>query len=267
MIEQSIHQLSHADAEMRYEAARTLGASRDERAVDPLLAAMTDENAKVQYACVSGLVKLAANRAANPIVDLLLADPDSRLWELLKLNVGMRLRAGILNMVERGDTNLADRLMAALENGALDEQQQAFIVRLVGRTGDERYVEPLIDVLIQDTPTMQTAAAEALGWIGDQRALSPLLLFMTDEENTLREVATEALGRLRDPRAVEPLLAALEDENEWVRRAAAEGLGLLGDKRAMEPLVKALEDEAVMVQDAAFDSIRQLSDDSYNIML
>lgn len=267
MIEQMIEQLNHADPTLRFEAAKQLGASGNERAVLPLIDLLADDNAKVQYAAFSGLVKLGDARAAEPMVNLLLTDPDNRLWELIKLGIGSRLRAGLLDLIQSGDDAMADRLTAALDNDMLDEQQQAFVLRLLGRTQDTRAVELLIDRLIQDTPTIQGAAAEALGYIGDARAVSPLLLFLQEDESTLREVATEALGRLGDSRAVPQVLERLEDDNEWVRRAACVSLGQLGDKRAMEALSRRLQDETVMVQDAAFEAIKQLSDTNYTMTL
>lgn len=267
MLEQTIALLSHAEPDVRYEAAQTLGRSNDRRAVAPLAQTLADENAKVQYAALSGLVRLKDAAAAGPILDLLLGDPDNRLWELLKLSVGLRLRTGILDMMTPGDTALADRLTGALAGEALDEPQQAFVVRLLGRTQDVRAVDMLIDRLMHDTATVQTAAAEALGYIGDARAVGPLLLFLGEDSGALREVAAEALGRLGDARAVEPLMAALADGDEWVRRAACAALGRLGDPRAVAPLAEALRDEAVMVQDAAFEAIKQLSDASYNVIL
>lgn len=265
MFEQTIVELTHVNPEVRFEAARRLGESKDERGVTPLIKVLPDDNAKVQYAAFSALIKIGSSEAALPMIDSLLADPNSRVWDLLKLNVGMRLRNGLLDMVPRGDQAVADQLTTAAANKAFDEQQRAFMVRLLGRTADTRQVEPLIDTLIGDTQWMQGAAAEALGWIGDTRAVEPLLMFLSEGEpsDALRELAAEALGRIGDARAVEPLIAALEDTNEWVRRAAAEALGELGDRSAIEPLARALQDETVMVQDAAFEALKKLSYGSY----
>jgi len=265
MFEQTIAELTHVNPDVRYEAARKLGEAQDERAVTPLINTLPDDNSKVQYAAFSALIKIGASEAAVPMIDALVSAPNSRVWDLLKLNVGMRLRNGLLDMIPRGDLQLADQLTEAAENEAFDEQQRAFMIRLLGRTADSRQVEKLIDMLIGDTDWMQGAAAEALGWIGDARAVSPLLLFLSEGEpsDALRELAAEALGRIGDTRAVEPLIAALEDTNEWVRRAAAEALGNLGDRSAIEPLARALQDEVVMVQDAAFDALKKLSYGSY----
>src|SRR5215510_3898449 len=122
-LELLVQQLQHTDPQMRFDAAQKLGASNDTRAVEALAAALPDANAKVQYAAFSGLVKLGDARAASKMIDLLLGTPHSRVWELMKLNIGLRLRAGLLDMVTRGDEELAATLIEALDNPTLDVEQ------------------------------------------------------------------------------------------------------------------------------------------------
>ncbi len=267
MFEQYLADLTHSDSTVRYEAAQKLGASSDPRAIPPLIAALPDENSKVQYAAFSGLIKLNAYEAAAPILDMLLSDLNSRVWQLLKLNIGLRLRTGLLDMMPHGDAEMTDQLVHSLERRDLDEHQRALFLRLLGRAATADCVEMLIDTLISGSPTLQGAAAEALGYIGDARAVSPLLLFLNDSHDALREIAAEALGRIGHASAVDPLLAMLGDANEWVRRAAAVALGDLGDRRAIEPLSAALQDETTLVQDAAFEALKKLSYGSYDVTL
>ncbi|MEP7291292.1 MAG: HEAT repeat domain-containing protein, partial [Chloroflexota bacterium] len=207
---------------------------------------------------------LNAGEAAAPILDLLLSSPDSKIWELLKLNIGMRLRKGLLDLLPHGDAAIANQLSAALENPKLDESQRALVIRMLGRTATADRVEQLIDILLHGTPLIQGAAAEALGYIGDPRAVGPILLFLHDTSNELREIAVEALGRIGHTSAFDRVLSVLSDESEWVRRAAAEALGALGDHRAVEPLSAALQDENTVVQDAAFDALKKLSYGRYD---
>ncbi len=265
MIEQTLNQLNHDDATVRYEAAQKLGSLNDTRAVAPLIDVLPDKNSKVQYAAFSSLIKLGSRDAVTPLVDLLINKLDSQVWALLKLNIGLRLRKGLIELVEPGDLSLSDRLQGVLdENDTLDEHQRAFFIRLIGKTADERRIEKLIRYLARETAAVKVAAAEALGMIGDARAVPPLTLYAGINEDTLsdaalREVAIEALGRIGDPGVVDLLIASLSDENEWIRRAAAEALGCIGDAKAMHALVAALQDEDAMVQDAAFDAIKKLN--------
>lgn len=263
MIEQYITDLRHADASIRYEAAQKLGSSGDLRAVPPLIEILPDTNEKVQYAAFSSLIKLGSSDAAAPMIALLLNDLDSRVWALMKLNIGMRLRHGLLELVPRGDEIILHRVSSALASGGLDHYQRAFFVRLLGKAGHGEQVDILVEMLSHEVSQVREAAAEALGWIGDIRAYDALYALLHDDSEQLREVGVEALGRLGDVRAVASIILALKDTSEWVRRASAVALGELGDRRAIDPLSEAMHDEDEMVQDAAFETLKKFSSGRY----
>ncbi len=261
MIEQYLEALTHGDSAARSEAAKVLGDLRDPAAVDALLRCLQDDDAKLQYAAFSALVKIGSTAAAPAMVAALLNNPQSRLWGVLKLNVGLRLRAGLLNIVQRGDTETADKLTNALEQEHFDPYQTVYLLHLLGRTGDRRAVESLITTLREDTELMQSAAADALGWMGDVRAVPALIIALETlpTESAAREVAAEALGRIGEPQAITALVKGLTDGNEWVRRASAVALGEIGDQMVVDSLTNALDDESAMVQEAAAEAIKQLS--------
>lgn len=270
MLQQWIDTLNHSDPARRYEAAQRLGAANDTRAVAPLSSALRDPSDKVQYAAFSGLIKLDRAQAAEPLAMALLDTPNSRLWELLKLNIGMRLRAGMLTLLERLEPSravlLSDRLIDALNQPAYTEPQRALFVRMLGRAGDLSRIDALMRMAQDDTFAMRSAAAEALGYLRDRRAVEPLLSCLNDAtapNDDLREIAAEALGRIGDTTAFDALMSSLSDESEWVRRAAAVALGDLGDERAMNALGDRLQDESTTVQDAAFEAIKKLSSARY----
>lgn len=268
MFTQWIEELHHNDAAIRLNAAQKLGDAKDERAVQPLIQKLEDTNAKVQYAVFAALVKLSASQAAPHMIELLYNNRNSKLWGLLKLGIGLRLRAGLLGLIASGDTPLANRLIQILDDQTLELEERAFFARMWGRTQDPRAVEVMIDTLQNHPEVMQGAAAEALGYLGDIRAIDTLIASLqTVDSDQIREVCAESLGRLGDEKAVDALIMALKDENEWVRRAAAVALGDLGHARAVEPLSNHLHDESQLVQDAVFDALKKLSTGSFNTIL
>ncbi|MDP6364523.1 MAG: HEAT repeat domain-containing protein, partial [Candidatus Poseidoniia archaeon] len=110
----------------------------------------------------------------------------------------------------------------------------------LGKLGDERAVEPLIEVLGDESKMIGVNAARALGEIGDVRAVEPLIKALDDEYGEVCEYAARALGQIGDARAVEPLIKALGDHYGppmgWFRRHAAAALEAIGGPRAMEVL-------------------------------
>ena len=92
-------------------------------------------------------------------------------------------------------------------------------------------------------------AASLLGRMGDTRALQPLIQALDHREISVRVQAASALGELRDPAAVEPLLRATRDHNLDVRAEAGQALDALGTAAVvigMSAIVRPLISEAVV---------------------
>ena len=63
----------------------------------------------------------------------------------------------------------------------------------LGRLGDSRATEPLIDALFDDDVRVRTKVAWALGSIGDPRALGPLRQLYRMERQDQQEIIGEAI--------------------------------------------------------------------------
>jgi HEAT repeat protein len=164
-------------------------------------------------------------------------------------------RAAAQALGRLGDARAVEPLIQALVD--VDEKVREAAAQALGRLG-EISLEPLIQALVDVDADVRRAAAQALGQLGDARAVEPLIQALEDMDADVRRAAAQALGRLGDARAVEPLIQALKDGTWRIRRAAAQALGRLGDARAVKPLIQALEDEDV--REAAAQALGQLGD-------
>jgi len=169
--------------------------------------------------------------------------------------------------------------------------------RALGRIGDARAVEPLINALKDGVVDVREAAAQALdalkwkpdkgeagiaywiqkgkndkdrttrqsainalGQIGEP-AVRPLIAELESGSWTRSSNAAAALGLIGDPRAVEPLIATLAvhgKSNSVVHNAAVEALGQIGDARAVEPLIAALRDETSKVHETVIKALGKI---------
>ena len=68
----------------------------------------------------------------------------------------------------------------------------------LGRLGDARAVEPLIDTLWDDDARVRLKAAYALGMLGDPRALGPLQKLYRIEREDARETIREAMDMIKE---------------------------------------------------------------------
>jgi HEAT repeat protein len=232
-----------------------LGNTGDARAVNPLIAALSDKDLSVCNAAAEALGKIGDARAVKPLIAVL----DYSKEQFVRIKAVESLvkigNPGVKPLIEAlKDKNEYVRIGAAEVLDKLGwpaESEQEKIPYLIA---ERRWsalvsigapaVEHLITALRDEDSSFRWAAAEALGQIGDARAVEPLIAALKDNDVRTRRGAAEALEKMGDTRAVEPLIAALKDEDPSVRIYAAKALGNKGDTRAVEPLIAALKDKS-----------------------
>jgi len=234
--------LEDQDWQVRKAAAEALGKIGDGRAVAPLVAAL-HEGGVVSIAATEALGKIGA-----PAVGPLLAAFRGREWRTPQATDQVLRQLGAAAV---------EPLVAAL--GDRDGHVRCSAAQRLGATRSARAVAPLIAALKDQDWRVCEAAIEALGQIGDERAVEPLITCLCDPDSArCKAAAARVLGRRGDPRVVGPLIATLKDADGSVRRAAAEALGQIGDAPAVEPLVAALKDRDGHVRRAAAESLDRL---------
>lgn len=66
---------------------------------------------------------------------------------------------------------------------------------------------------------VRISAARTLGKIGDARAVEPLIQALKEDSDwSVRHEAVEALGEIGDAREIEPLAATLDYLNRWFQK-------------------------------------------------
>ncbi len=113
----------------------------------------------------------------------------------------------------------------------------------LGRSGDERAVDPLIELLFKNRrgwSSGRDAALQALTQIGSSRGLKALISVLDDED--LAYNARNSLLQSDNPQVIDLLKSTLHDENEYPRIVHESGrvLSEMG-KRGVEPLMSCLQ--------------------------
>jgi HEAT repeat protein len=277
-------------------APSTIGGAR---AVEPLIAALTDGDDSVRRAAVISLGRIGDERAEPVIAVMALTDNDYGACEaaasaLARLS-GKRFVQPLVAALEAADLNLSERAAIALGEIGGDRAVDALIEALSGRparisrraaavlgkTGNARAVWPLIAAL-QDQ-NVRNAATDALALIGAP-AIDPLLSELPGKASGARLAAgvldkmgwqpgqdeTGAVywiakgewkkcGEIGAP-AVEPLLAALKQREGGARTSVIGALGQTRDARAIAPLIAALKNGDEYVRREAAEALGRFAD-------
>lgn len=261
------------NALIRQQAAKALGEFKDQRSIEPLAAALKDNDPSTRCAAARALETFNLPH----VVEALMAALQDE---------NQQVRTVALDVLERMQI-IDARLVNSLIN-SLEQKSFSIIaireIRLLKQIGDSRAVDILTQLLTDSNMDIRKAAAEALETLKpdstDARrleiavatrnpqailelgtaAVQPLIKLLKDKNTESRDFIVAALGQLGDPRAVKPLMTALRDKDMGVRETAAKALEKLGDARAVEPLIKALEDKFIGVRGASAEALERLRD-------
>lgn len=197
-IEPLMRALSDSDRDVRKEAARVLGEIGDQRVVEPLIKALSDSNWDVHIEAAKALGKIKDQRAVEPLIKA-------------------------LNSV------------AAVE--------------ALGEIGDQRAVESLIKALNSDNDHFRRRVATALekiGWKPSNDEIAANYWISKEKWDKCVEIGPPAVG---------PLIEILnkKDINDSVdifnkRTEAINSLGKIGNQRAVEALIQILNDSNIGIR-------------------
>ena len=198
-------------------AAEALGMIGDERAVEPLLAVLTNEKRPdTQRNAATALGELGDHRATAALLARLFDEDDDVRW------------AAAAALGKLGDRNAVEPLIKLLKRHRLAPDSielKSLAAYALGLLRDPRAVDPLIQNLTHGSDQdVRSRAAGALGEIGDDAAVASLIDALSDQVGNVRWSAAVALGKIGSPAALLQLRVASEDKSYVVERAATEAI-------------------------------------------
>jgi len=218
--------LKHDRVRVRIYAAKAVGLIGEKRAVDPLVALLTDSSESVRKEAAGSLARLGP--AATATLTKLLAETDNPLHETVVEILG-----------QGGDRAAVDPLIGAL--AAKSPHVRLGAARALGKLRARKAATALLKMLNDPDIKVQAQAARASGLAGGDDVLAALVPLLKHRKWEIKAAAAEGLGHLGDKQAVGPLLVALKDARRDVRSAAATSLGAVGDAKVVKPLAAALD--------------------------
>ena len=203
LINSLIDRLASKEIPVRVSAAYALGSLGSEKAVQPLIKALTtDKESSIRWVAAYALGSLGSEKALEPLIKALTTDKES--------HVRWRAASALGSL---GSEKAVEPLLKALTT-----DRESFVrgsaAYALGSLGSEKAVEPLLKALTTDKESyVRGSAASALGSLGSEKAVEPLLKALTTaKESDVRGRAASALGRLGSKKAVGPLMRYLTDK-------------------------------------------------------
>lgn len=214
----------------------------DPRAIDLLIAALSDKDSFVRMKATQVLGKSRDIRAIEPLILRLKDDEDN----------SVRC-AAIGSLGEIGDPSAIDALGVCLKDP--DKTIRIYAVGALGKIHDPLVIVHMLSVISDKNKAVRLIASHYLAEYGSSADLDLFIAMLKERPDNpdplSREFAACKLRSIGDPRGVEPLINALKDSAAIVRVAAALSLGQIGDDRAVQPLADALKDKDEEVRIAA----------------
>ncbi len=242
------------DSQARMEAAESLGALGDARAVEPLIKALNDSGKYVRSESARALRRIGDRRAVDPLIQALALKKNREDYEIIR------------SLAWFADPKSIDVLGRVInetkEKGRMDRDDQLrnnLAVWGIARTKDPHAIDPLISAL-QNQDLSEKAAVAGLVAIG-KPAVDPLILALNNSEFKGRYGAAATLGEIGDTRALDPLIQILENtsEDKSIRIEVAAALGAIGDSRAVDPLIQASKDNDKDIRNYASDALVRIN--------
>lgn len=203
-------QLDDDDEYTRITAVKILAKLKDPAVFKLLAKALDDDDYAVVKLAVKALLDREPAQAVHPLLDLLASGKKySEDWE--EVNSAEMVEGALFQIGKKN----AGLLIEALKSEK--DQIKPTLGKLLGDLMDPKSVQPLIDLLNDQSSATGKAAGAALGKIG-KPAVKLLIEALKHDGWKVRAGAAWALGFIRNAKAVKPLIDLFGDSNSEVKK-------------------------------------------------
>ncbi len=158
-----------------------------------------------------------------------------------------------------------------------DEGARSGAAEALGKIGDARAVQPLIDTLKTDTPTVQRVAIGSIALIADKSGEAALIQAVKDKnaDHEARLQAAAGLGKLASPDAIATLIASFDDPDLKMRSASVAALAHAGrpalngpsQPQPLNALIAALASSSENIRTGAANALARIAAPEANAAL
>jgi len=122
-----------------------------------------------------------------------------------------------------------------------DKRIRQYLALAMGRSGDKRFLAPLIENLPIEKEANLASIIYALGMLKDEQSAEYLYEFVEHPNSRIRSISIVALGNIANPNSIHVIKKGLYDSEVNVQWGAAISLAQLGDGSGENILSKLLD--------------------------
>jgi HEAT repeat protein len=186
--------LQDKDWRVRRNAAQALGALKTPRAVVPLLEALKDRTSTVRERAAVALGRIKDPETIPALIEALVEQNG-------------HVNQGAYQAIKKFGRKAGPDLVEALKR-----KSDIYLLELLGESKYEAQSELFITLAGNSSPVMKQKALIALGKSGDQRAIDFLMDALEHGEVEMQTIAVQSLGRLQATQAIPLMLDLLQTD-------------------------------------------------------
>jgi len=122
----------------------------------------------------------------------------------------------------------------------------------------DRLIEPLVDLLMNENPKIQSAAIYILEQTKLENAIAPLINIIITGTHHQKYYAGKILGSYKTEMVVDELISLLDKSDPLIRTSAIYALGKIPSERAYMHLINFLNDEDIQIRKEAIIAIGKI---------
>ncbi len=179
---------------------------------------INSDNEVERFSGVKILIKQKKNGTGASLLPLA-SDPHPEVRNITVMGLGSFKEPGV-----------TDKLITILTNPDESEQIRGSAARSLGRLGEERALQPLLESLTDDSEHIRSSSTVALANYKKPEVIDALgSIILKDHSETVKCMAIESMGMIRDIRSVDYLKRAeLDPVSEKIRMSASKVLRSMG---------------------------------------
>ncbi|MGR3179620.1 MAG: HEAT repeat domain-containing protein [Candidatus Anammoxibacter sp.] len=206
-------------ANVRYDAARTLGDLNAKNSVNQLINSLSnDPDWNVKSACAGALGQIRDKKGIKPLTNILVTDAN--------IDAAWARRRAAWALADIGEDAIAGLIEALGDNEKSVRQRASWALIKIGKPA----VPALVLSLKNIDSFVKAKAAWTLGWIRDDYATKALKWALKGNDYDVKIAAAWALGRIGSSKSLELLETYKKERNYAFRRNVREAIKRINDK-------------------------------------